>query len=323
MEEGIVPAEGLAMAPISMRGVQEELWRNLPLVYALPASMVQALRILGRFKPHAVLGTGGYITAPVGVAALLHGVPLVLQEQNAVPGRTTRVLARRAALVCTAYVETAAHLQGTRTEHTGTPLRAGFAAAGRAVREGGPDGSRGMRRLVVVGGSQGAHRINTAVAEGLKSILALPGLSVHHVCGSHDIDDLRAMRGGLAEATRARYTVEPFHEAMVDLLAGADLVVSRAGGSAIAETTGLGIPMVLVPYPHAGGHQRFNAAPVVEAGAAVSVPDEELSGVRLVSEITRLHGDPGALLAMRRASLEYGKPDAAREVARLVLASGL
>jgi UDP-N-acetylglucosamine--N-acetylmuramyl-(pentapeptide) pyrophosphoryl-undecaprenol N-acetylglucosamine transferase len=194
MEEGIVPAEGLAMAPISMRGVQEELWRNLPLVYALPASMVQALRILGRFKPHAVLGTGGYITAPVGVAALLHGVPLVLQEQNAVPGRTTRVLARRAALVCTAYVETAAHLQGTRTEHTGTPLRAGFAAAGRAVREGGPDGSRGMRRLVVVGGSQGAHRINTAVAEGLKSILALPGLSVHHVCGSHDIDDLRAMR---------------------------------------------------------------------------------------------------------------------------------
>jgi len=319
MEEEIVPAHGVAMAPISMRGVQEEIWRNLPLVYALPASMLQAMRTVGRFKPDAVLGTGGYVTAPVGAAAALRGVPLVLQEQNVVPGRTTRTLARRAALVCTAFAETATHLRGTRVEHTGTPLRPEFTAAGRVARARGAGGPVELRRLVVIGGSQGAHRINRAVAEGVKSLLELPGLSVHHVCGTRDVNDLRAMRSGLDGADQARYTVEAFTEAVVDLLVDADLVVSRAGGSAIAETTALGNPLILVPYPHAGAHQRFNAEPVVAAGAALAVPDEELSGVRLVAEVTRLARDPQALGAMREASLGFGRPDAATDVATRVL----
>ena len=314
-----MPAHGVAMAPISMRGVQEEMWRNLPLLYALPASILQALRTIGEFKPDVVLGTGGYITAPVGAAAALRGLPLVLQEQNAVPGRTTRTLARRARLVCTAFEETAGHLPGVRVVHTGTPLRQEFSAAGRAARAAAEVNARPLQRLVVVGGSQGAHRINRAVAEGIKALLELPGLSVHHVCGTHDVDDLRAMRSGLAPADQQRYTVEAFTEAVLELLAGADLVLSRAGGSALAEATALGNPLILVPYPHAGAHQRFNAEPVAAAGAAVVVPDEELSGVRLVAEVTRLARDPARLAAMRRASLRFGRPDAAADVAQLVL----
>ena len=322
MEERIVPAHGVAMAPISMRGVQEEMWRNLPLVYALPASMLQAMRAMRRFKPDVVLGTGGYITAPVGAAALIRRVPLVLQEQNVVPGRTTRTLARRAALVCTAFAGTASHLRGTRIEHTGTPLRQEFAAAGRAARAR-PAATEGpLRRLLVIGGSQGAHRINRAVAEGVKALLELPGLSVHHVCGTNDVADLLAMRSGLPDADQPRYQVEAFTEAVLDLLVEADLVVSRAGGSALAEATALGKPLVLVPYPHAGAHQRFNAEPVVAAGAAVAVPDEELSGVRLVAEVARLARDPRALAAMRQASLAFGRPDAAADVARRLLEVG-
>ena len=314
-----MPAHGVPMEPIDMRGVQDQMWRNLPLVWALPASLAGAAGMMRRFDPSVVLGTGGYISAPVGAAAVLRRVPLVLQEQNVVPGRTTRTLARRAHLVCTAFMETAERLPGVRTEHTGTPLREEFAAAGREARRRPAQEQRALRRLVVVGGSQGAHRINTAVAEALKSLLEVPGRSVHHVCGKLDIDDLRAMRGGLDAELRERYVVEEFNEQLIDVLRDADLVLSRAGGSAIAEITALGVPLILVPYPHAAAHQRFNAEPVARRGAAIVVPDEELSGVRLADEVRRLAQDPPTLGGMRRASLEFGRPDAARDVAHRVL----
>ncbi|MEA2682689.1 MAG: UDP-N-acetylglucosamine--N-acetylmuramyl-(pentapeptide) pyrophosphoryl-undecaprenol [Chloroflexota bacterium] len=317
-----MPAHGVPMEPIDMRGVQDEPWRNLPLAWALPVSVARAAGMMRRFAPSVVLGTGGYITAPVGMAALLRRVPLVLQEQNVVPGRTTRTLARRARLVCTAFAETAARLPGVPTEHTGTPLREEFAAAGREARLRPAEERRDLRRLVVVGGSQGAHRINTAVAEALKTLLEVPGLHVHHVCGKLDIDHLAAMRGGLEPEMRERYVVEEFNERLLDVLRDADLVVSRAGGSAIAEVTALGVPLILVPYPHAGAHQRYNAEPVARAGAATVVPDEELSGVRLADEVGRLARDPALLARMRRASLDFGRPDAAREVARRVLEVG-
>jgi UDP-N-acetylglucosamine--N-acetylmuramyl-(pentapeptide) pyrophosphoryl-undecaprenol N-acetylglucosamine transferase len=318
MEEDIVPKHGLAMEPIDMRGVQEEMWRNLPLAWALPASLARASAMMRRFQPAAVLGTGGYVTAPIGIAAILRRVPFVLQEQNVVPGRTTRVLAPRARVVCTAFAETARHLPKARCIHTGTPLREEFAAAGREHRQAPPETQRALRRMVVVGGSQGAHRINTAVAESLKTLLEVPGLSIHHVCGRLDIEHLEAMRGGLASDLRERYTVEAFNERLVDVLDDADLVLSRAGGSALAELTALGAPLILVPYPHAGAHQRFNAEPLAKAGAAILIADQELSGVRLADEVGRLAKDPAALAKMRRASLEVGRPDAAREVARLV-----
>jgi UDP-N-acetylglucosamine--N-acetylmuramyl-(pentapeptide) pyrophosphoryl-undecaprenol N-acetylglucosamine transferase len=319
MEEGIVPQHGLTMEPIDMRGVQEEMWRNLPLAWALPLSLTRASAMMRRFRPAAVLGTGGYITAPIGIAAVLGRVPLVLQEQNVVPGRTTRMLAPRARVVGTAFAETAHHLPRARCVHTGTPLREAFAVAGRAHRQAPPDEQRALRRVVVVGGSQGAHRINTAVAESLKTLLEIPGLSIHHVCGRLDIEQLEAMRTGLDAGLRERYTVEAFNERLVEVLDGADLVLSRAGGSALAELTALGAPLILVPYPHAGGHQRFNAEPLAKAGAAIVVPDEELSGVRLAAEVGRLAKDPAALARMRRASLAVGRPDAARDVAALVL----
>ncbi|MFN2465019.1 MAG: undecaprenyldiphospho-muramoylpentapeptide beta-N-acetylglucosaminyltransferase [Candidatus Dormibacteria bacterium] len=319
MEEEIVPRFGVPMDPIDMRGVQDEMWRNLPLAWALPASLARAVGMMRRFQPSAVLGTGGYITAPIGAAALLRRVPLVLQEQNVVPGRTTRTLAPRAHTVCTAFAETASRLPRARCIHTGTPLREDFTALGLAAHEHARPGLRPLRRLVVIGGSQGAHRINTAVAEALKQLLELPDLVVHHVCGKLDIEHLAAMRGGLEPGLRQRYTVEAFNERMIDVLAEADLVVSRAGGSAIAEVTALGIPLILVPYPHAGAHQRFNAEPVAAAGAASVVPDEELSGVRLGEEVRRLARDSAALAGMRGASLAFGRPDAARNVARVVL----
>lgn len=318
MEERIVPGAGIELETIKVRGLQEEIWRNLPLVVAVPTAIARASNIVGRFKPDVIFGTGGYVVGPVGVAAGLRRKPLVLQLPDAVPGRTIRMLAPRAAVVCVAFESSVGRLNG-RAMVTGTPLRSQFAAIGKARRERQRRWPQTPRCLVVFGGSQGAHRLNIAVAEGLKVLLEDADLTIHHVCGQVDHQQLHAMRGGLPAGARDRYVVEAFTEDMAGLMESADLVVGRAGGSAIAEMTAVGLPMILVPYPHAGDHQRLNAEPVELAGAAVVVPDSEFSGVRLVQEIGRLGADPGRLARMAAGSLAFGRPDAARDVARVVL----
>jgi len=319
MEEQIVPEAGFTLETLAIRGVQDEPWRNLPLLYAVPAAVQRAATLLRRFQPDVVFGTGGYVVGPVGAAAVLLRRPLVLQLPDAVPGRTVRLLGRRASAVCVAFPESAARLRGARVEVTGTPLREEFAQAAAARAGGRATGV--LRRLVVIGGSQGARRLNLAVEEAIKQLLEFPGLTVHHLSGTLDHERLSAMRSGLPDELQARYVLEAFNPRPWNVLAGADLVLSRAGGSAVAELTALGLPMILVPYPYAGGHQRFNAEPAARAGAAVIVPDAELSGVRLLSEVARLAGERGAgsLEAMARASRSLGRPDAAERVAGIVL----
>lgn len=321
MEEEIVPGLGLPLETLAIRGVQDDGWRNLPLLYAIPAAVLRATSLVRRFAPDVVFGTGGYVVGPVGAAASLVRRPLVLQLPDAVPGRTIRLLSRRARAVCVAFDASAARLPGANVVVTGTPLRPEFEAAAQKRRSGRQPQGLSLRRLAVIGGSQGARRINTALEEALKGLLELPGLTIHHVSGQLDYERLHAMRSGLSAEARERYTLEAFTPSLDTVLAGADLVISRAGGSTVAELTALGLPMVLVPYPHAGGHQRFNAEPAVRGGAAAVVPDEELSGVRLLSEVKRLSGEPGAarLRSMAAASLALGRPDAAERVADVVL----
>jgi len=313
LEARLAAVEGLQFVGVPMRGIQDEVWRNIPLGWSLPASLARASQLMGSFRPQSVLGTGGYVTVPVGIAASLFRRPLFLQEQNAAPGRATRLLARRARAVLVAFGESAVWLKGARTVVTGTPVRPGFRPR--------PALSAGLQRLLAFGGSQGAHRLNVALAEALKRLLELPGLRVTHVSGAEDYEWLRAMRSGLEEEQRARYLVEAFRDDMQVLLQEADLVLARAGGSGLAEMTAVGLPMILVPYPHARGHQRFNALPLAQKGAAVLVEDDELSGERLHNEVLRI-SEPRTLAAMAAASRSFGRPDAAREVAQMLLAVG-
>jgi UDP-N-acetylglucosamine--N-acetylmuramyl-(pentapeptide) pyrophosphoryl-undecaprenol N-acetylglucosamine transferase len=224
------------------------------------------------------------------------------------------MLARRSRVVASAYEETAARLPGSTVVRTGTPVRPRFRPPAREIDR--------LGRLVVFGGSQGAHRINLALVESLKGLLeANPDLAIAHVCGARDHDWLHGFRSGLPAGLADRYMLEPFVQEIDQLLESADLVVARAGGSGIAEMTAMGLPMVLVPFPFAGEHQRYNAEPLVAAGAAVVVRDEELSGARLASIIGSFGRPDGGdrLRRMAIASRAFGRPDAAAAVARLVL----
>ena len=233
-------------------------------------------------------------------------------EQNALPGRATRLLAARADVVAASFVGTASELPRARVVHTGNPIRPEVTAMAAAAF-----GPR-CRHVLVMGGSQGSRRLNEAVMAGLRDLLEDPQLTVTHQTG--ELDHLWVLRfhEALPESMRSRYQVAAFFVDIAAEEAAADLVVMRAGGSSLAEVAVLGRPMVLVPYPHAGGHQRFNAEPYVAAGAASSVADEELSGTRLLAEVRRVVDDPAAWLAMAAASAAMGRPNAADQVVGLI-----
>ena len=303
IEERMVPAAGLPLITLPVRGVDSSrpLSAAMALLRLAPA-VLQARRVLRDFSADVVVGAAGYVC-----------VPVVLMEQNAVPGRAVRLLAGGARAVAASFAETAAALPRARVVHTGNPVREEVLAAGpAALRE-------RCEHLLVMGGSQGAMRINRALGGCLVALLeGDPALRVTHQCGARDAQWAEALAASLSDALRARYTVAPFFDDIAARIAGADLVVMRAGGSSLAEVSVLGRPMVLVPYPHARAHQVDNAMPYVRCGAARLLRDEDCTPDRLRGEVEAIVAGPQAWRAMAEASAAAGRPDAARRVADLL-----
>ena len=265
----------------------------------------QAWHLLGELSPDAVLGAGGYVAGPVGLAAVLRRVPLVLMEADSHLGLTNRLLAPFARRVCLSFPLEGR--TGPRYRVTGRPVPPP-ATDRDAARERFAIGS-GETCVLVFGGSQGAWSINQAAVE------AFAGARFHvlHAAGDRDLPRLRA--------PGPHYDLRGYISDFGQALLASDLVVARAGGS-IFEIAAHGRPAVLIPYPHAtGDHQAFNARYMEEAGAAVVIPDHELSGARLAHEVGALLADSGRLAAMTRASAELARPGAAREVAGELLAA--
>ena len=295
-EERLVPEAGFELATVKIRGLDRDaVWKNAALPAIIPAALRAGLRIVDRFKPDVVLGMGGYVMAPAVAGARLRGIPYVLHEKDVRPGLATRMFAGSAAAVCTTLPGTEKRIKARLTVQTGVPLREGFVARRPAVP---------ARSLLGTGGSQGARNLNVAVWRALDDLCARFE-EVVHVAG-------RQGAAGVAEHRHDRYRGLTFTDDMAALMSRADLVVSRAGVGTIAEATAVGLPMVLVPGTFGGGHQEDNAAAMVEAGAAVSIRDANLSARTLVAAIDALQ--PAQLEAMARASATAGRRDAAQRV---------
>ena len=295
-EERLVPAAGFDLATVNVRGLDRDaIWKNIALPAIIPASLRSGLRIVDRFKPDVVLGMGGYVMAPAVAAARMRGIPYVLHEKDVRPGLATRLFAGGAAAICTTLPGTEKRIRNKRVEMTGVPLRDGFEPRTPAVPP---------RHLLVTGGSQGARHINEAVWGALDE-LRKRFEEVVHVAGRQGTE-------GVARHAAAGYRGLSFTDDMPALMARADLVVSRAGVGTIAEVTAVGLPMVLVPGTFGGGHQEENARAMVDAGAAVSIADAELSAASLVATLDGLSAE--RLRAMAKASSAMGRRDAARRV---------
>ncbi len=283
------------------------------------AGYAAAVQFLRRPEMAAVVGLGGYASVPLARAAMARRIPLVLLEQNAYPGRATRWLAPAAALVCTAFAEARAHLHiGGAIRVTGNPVRAGFFETSSAAHQAPFIGHR-PRRLVILGGSHGAAALNHAVPRALYKLRhSLREWEIIHQSGPSQYDATRRTYAKLALTAR----VERFIGNMPEILGGADLAISRAGGTTIAELAATGVPAILVPYPHAvDDHQRRNADVLAAASACRIVDERELSDrldVQLADVLAEVLFDARARAAMSLAMAARARPDAAWHVASLV-----
>ena len=317
IEADLVPAAGYEIDFIKVRGID----RGNPLRAARAA--LEAVAAVGaargairRRAADVVMGGGGYVAGPAGLAAALSGIPLVLTEADSHLGLANRLLARRARRVCLAFPIDGR--EGDRYLVTGRPVPAAVLAADRAAarrRFGLPDSAR---CLLVVGGSQGARSINECAIAAFAEREGR-GFHVIHVAGRRDYSELKPR---LATAPyNDRYELLEYEPDLGQCLAACDLVLGRAGGS-IFEVTATGRPAILVPYPHAAaGHQATNAAWMERAGAAVVIADSELGPEHLLDSVTALLGDGERLAAMAAASRALAMPDAARRIADEVLAA--
>lgn len=315
MEQRHVSAAGFDYAALPSRPLPQSVGDWVPFVVENLAGYWAARRLLADERATVVVGLGGYASAPTARAALRLGIPLVLLEQNVLPGKATRWLARRAAAVCAAWAPAKNHLPpGTRALTTGNPLRAEFFAP--AHKE---------NLLLVLGGSHGAHALNVDVPKALyRAASSLNGWRIVHQTGEADHSAVARLyrRLGIDAETA------PFFADMPRLMRSARLAISRAGGTTLAELAATSTPAVLVPYPHAADdHQRHNAELLVRAGGAVIVDqcganpggDTLRFDAALADALHPLISEPARLEAMGRVMRRFARPEAARQVAEIIL----
>jgi UDP-N-acetylglucosamine--N-acetylmuramyl-(pentapeptide) pyrophosphoryl-undecaprenol N-acetylglucosamine transferase len=320
IEARMVPAAGFEITLLPGRGIVRRLSvDNIGAVIGLISAFFQAVVLIRRLRPSVTVAVGGYASAAAALASVIWRIPLVVAEQNAIPGLANRLAGRFARASAVSFEAT----NLPRAVVTGNPVRPEIvavesSAAGKAEARRELDLPVDARVVAVAGGSLGARRINEATVELARLWATKTGICIRHVVGSRDFAELTARKpepvdGGLV------YDQVEFEDRMDLLLCAADVAVLRAGASTVAEITVVGVPAVLVPLPGApGDHQTENARRLSAAGAAVLVPDSELDAARLDQELSRLLAADLERRRMSEAARHLGRPDAADRVAQLV-----
>lgn len=319
LETTVIPQAGLELDlvdPVPMPRRPGVEMARLPL--RLGHAVRQARRILIERRAEVVAGFGGYVSLPAYLAARALDIPVVIHEQNALPGLANKVAARFATVVATSFPDT----RLPHAQFVGLPVRSGITAL---ARDGRPTRAEARTvlgldqdrpTLLVSGGSQGARSINHATTDARDRLLAA-GVQVLHVWGRKNFSsDLAEVRD---EATGARYVPVAYVDRMQDAYAAADLMLGRSGAGTVVETAVVGLPGLFVPLPHGNGEQARNAVALVEAGGARVVPDQELGAQRLLDEVLPLVNDPDRLAEMAAAGRQLMSSTAADDLAELVV----
>lgn len=316
IEARLIPAEPLPVEWISISGLRgKSALTLLTAPFRIARASLQCLRVMWRQRPDVVVGLGGFVSGPGGVAAWLSRRPLVIHEQNAVAGFTNRCLARIARRVLTAFP--GAFRAGTPTTEIGNPVRREFFAVSApserfATRH-------GALRVLVVGGSQGAARLNEVVPQAMALMAPQPPVTVRHQTGTRGLD---AVRDAYARANVAA-NATAFIDDIAREYAEADLVICRAGALTISELAAVGVAAILVPFPAAvDDHQTRNARFLVDAGAGVLIPESVLTPERLAAELKRLCSDRAQLLQMAERARALARPRATEDLAAICAAVG-
>lgn len=309
LEARVIPPLGWPLVLMRSNSIKDRRGIRRCLAWArLPLSVLGAWRILGEKRPHLLICVGGYAAGPMAVAAWMRRIPFVIVEPNAIAGFTNRKLAAWAKKSFVAFEEARGYFPPERVVVSGNPVRAAVLGARR------PEGPPGRRiAFFIFGGSQGARTLNRAIVEAIPKLGDIAGeLRLLHQTGTND--DPEAIARAYQEAG-VEAKVFPFAERIWECYRDADVVLARSGATTVAELLALGIPAILVPYPHAADdHQRANALGMTRTGGAVMIADGELTGERLARELRSFVERPTRVEAMRAALKKAGRPDAARVI---------
>ncbi len=313
IEAKLVPAAGYKLSEIKVRGLRGNGvlgWLMAP--FKVVKAVLEAGSLIRQLKPDVVMGLGGFASGPGGFAAWLMGKPLMIHEQNAIPGLTNRLLAKLADKVLTGFPDS--FEKKVDAEWVGNPVRKSIEELPEPQHR--QTAKTGRLKLLVLGGSLGARSLNTCVPQALAKISAEQRPEVIHQCGSKHSDDCRqSYKDAGVEAN-----VKEFIEDMADAYGWADLVICRAGALTVAEVSAAGIASILVPYPYAvDDHQTHNAALLVDANAAILMADQSLDADVVAKTISRLSGDREGLLNMANAARQVAKIGTAAYVAGLCM----
>ena len=318
LEEKKVRGLGIPFKAILVRKFERGQIISLPLfILNLCIACVQSLFIVIKFKPDIVVGMGGYVSGSVLLTSALCGMPTLIHEQNTIAGLTNRILSRFVRRICITFEASTKYFPADKIEFTGNPVREEVLSSQRnsSILKLGLDSNK--KTVLVFGGSRGARKINLTLVDALK-FLGSSNLQILHITGPEDYELIKSLTSTLhlSPCTLHLYS---YLDNMWDALASADLVISRAGATSIAEITAKGLPSILIPYPYASeNHQEINSRILEKIGAAKVLLDRELTGERLAREISGLIGDDEKLKRMAIQSKSSGKPDATQKIVNII-----
>lgn len=317
LERETIGKAGYRLEEFSLRGLPTRFnFSSVRASWSMFRAFQRIKKLIGEFKPDVMVGTGGYVMVPGALAARMSRIPLVLQEQNSIPGRANRFLARFADEIHIHFTESRRYFKDRgKLRLSGNPVRSRI-PEGRAHKTNQKYRLFGDRKTVLIlGGSQGAHSLNLAFKDMLPHFRN--DRTVQFVIQTGK-DDYRMVLDSVRDS-QVRVVVKSYLHQIDELYGVSHLVVARAGAMTISEVSAFGLPSILVPYPHAmDDHQTANARALSDKGAAVLVPDQDLTGDRLAQEIRALMGDPGKLREMAKYAFALSRPDASHRIAEAV-----
>ncbi len=313
LEKTVLSRAGFDLRSIQVAGIKGRgVWNQIKSVLKIPGALLAAMGLLKNFSPDLTVGLGSYSAGPVVMGAWLMRIPTVIHEQNILPGITNRILARFADRIYLSFENTRSRLNPQKVYWTGNPVRQELLeSAGRPEDGGAPNRRQSRFTVLIIGGSQGAHRINLAMIAALEHLRHSERLHFIHQTGEADEKAVSGAYREKAVSAEAR----SFFDNMAEQYRQADLIVCRAGATTVAEITALGKAAIFIPFPYAAdNHQMLNAADLADDGAAEIIDEKELTGKLLAERLEHYLNHPETLADMAARARRHGKPEAAKNI---------
>jgi UDP-N-acetylglucosamine--N-acetylmuramyl-(pentapeptide) pyrophosphoryl-undecaprenol N-acetylglucosamine transferase len=313
MEKSVLSKTDFELQCITAAGMKGRgIWNQLISVMKIPKGIWQSMQILKNFSPDLAIGLGSYSAGPVVIGAWLRRIPIVIHEQNILPGITNRILSRFANRIYISFEKTKSNLDSRKVQWTGNPVRRELLKhSDLHAAEKIDDSGKGIFSVLIIGGSQGAHRINMAVIDALGHLENKDQLHFVHQTGKADEQQVKDAYC----RHNIRSTVQSFFDHMAELYSQADLLICRAGATTVAEITALGKAVIFIPFPYAAdNHQVLNAGSLSDEGAAEMIIETDLSGIILSQKIAYYAAHREALNDMAAKAKRFGNPNAAGNI---------